>query len=46
VEIELSGATDPEMSEAEKRADVVRLAFDAIPVKLDVFRPAHQKLIP
>src|SRR5579872_7081713 len=44
--MERPGATDRELTEAEKRANVVRLAFDNDPVKLDAFVQLIKKSIP
>ena len=44
--MEQSGATDRELTEAEKRANVVRLAFDNDPAKLDLFVQLIKKSIP
>lgn len=39
-------ATDRELTEAEKRANVIRLAFDGDPAKLDAFVQLIKKSIP
>jgi hypothetical protein len=44
--MEESGATDRELTEAEKRANLVRLAFDNDPDKLDAFVQLIRKSIP
>ena len=44
--MEHSGATDREPTEAEKRANVVRLAFDNDPARLDAFVQLIKKAIP
>jgi hypothetical protein len=44
--MEHSGAADRELTEAEKRANVIRLAFDNDPAKLDAFVQLIRKLIP
>ncbi len=44
--MEESGATDRELTEAEKRANLVRLAFDNDPVMLDAFVQLIRKSIP
>ena len=44
--MEHSGATDRELSEAEKRDNVIRLAFDGDPAKFDFFVELIRKAIP
>ena len=44
--MEPSGATDRELTQAEKRANVIRLAFDNDPAKLDAFVQLIRKSIP
>jgi len=44
--MEQSRATDRELTEAEKRANVIRLAFDNDPAKLDAFVQLIKKSIP
>jgi hypothetical protein len=44
--MEQSGSTDRELTEAEKRANVIRLAFDDDPAKLDAFVQLIRKSIP
>ena len=44
--MESSGATDRELTEAEKRANVIRLAFDNDVAKLDLFVELIKKAIP
>jgi hypothetical protein len=41
-----SGATDRELTEAEKLTNVIRLAFDNDPAKLDAFIQLIRKSIP
>jgi len=44
--MEQSHATNPELTESEKRANVIRLAFDGDPAKLDAFVQLIRKSIP
>lgn len=44
--MEQSGAMDRELTEAEKRANVVRLVFENDPAKLDTFVQLIKKAIP
>jgi hypothetical protein len=44
--MESSRATDRELTEAEKRANVIRLAFNDDPVRLDAFVQLIKKSIP
>ncbi|HEX4567304.1 MAG TPA: hypothetical protein VH138_11770, partial [Vicinamibacterales bacterium] len=44
--MEQSRPTDPELTEAQKRANVIRLAFDNDPAKLDAFVQLIRKSIP
>jgi hypothetical protein len=46
VAMEPSGGTDHELTEAAKRANVIRLAFDNDPTRLDAFVELIRKSIP